>query len=264
VTVAEVRAAYDAAGASWAGGPDRVYGVLAALLLDAAPPLSGALLLDAGAGAGAVSRVAVARGARVVAVDVSVPMLRHARAARPPAVAGSVDRLPLRDNGFDVAAVAFCLNHLAEPVAALRELRRVVKPGGAVVASVFATGNEHPAKSLVDARLTALGWHRPPWYAALKDSIEPRLADPAAFAGAAIEAGLGDVTATVGTAEGGALDDPADLVAWRLGMAHAAPFVAALAPGERESLRAALVREVRDAGQPFRPRVVVLSSRRAA
>lgn len=263
LTAHDLRAAYDAVGAAWAGGPERLYGVLAELLLDAAPPLRDALLLDAGAGTGAVSRVAVARGARVVALDLSTEMLRHAAASRPPAVAGSVERVPLRDGAVDVAAAAFCLNHLPEPVRALRDLRRVVRPGGAVVASVFAAGNDHPAKALVEAALVARGWQRPGWYVALKDDVEPLLADPAAFEAAAREAGLADVTATVVTAERG-LDDPADIVEWRLGMAHAAPFVASLPPEQRADLRAALVEEVAASGQPLRPRVVVLSSRRAA
>jgi ubiquinone/menaquinone biosynthesis C-methylase UbiE len=263
VTADDVRAAYDAAGAAWAGGPERVYGVLAGLLLDVLPGLDGARLLDAGAGTGAISREARARGAWVVAVDVAEAMLRHARETRPPAVAGSVLRLPLKDGTFDVAAAAFCLNHLPDPVTALRELCRVVRPGGAVVGSVFATGNDHPAKALVEARLVAAGWRRPPWYAALKDEIEPLLAEPDAFAAVAEAAGLSHVTATVVVAEHG-LDDPADIVEWRLGMAHTAPFVAALPAETRARLRADLVADVRAVGQAFRPRVVVLSSRRAA
>lgn len=258
---ADVRAAYDAAGAAWAAGPERVYGVLAAVLLDTVE-VRGATLLDAGAGTGVVSRVARDRGARVVALDVSESMLRHDRAGRPPAVAGSVERLPLRDATFDVAASAFCLNHLPAPVHALHELRRVVRPGGTVVASVFAPGNDHPAKAIVEDRLAALGWERPEWHAALKDSIEPLLSEPEAFAAAAREAGLDGVTAHVVAAPG--IDDVAEIVGWRLGMAHTAPFVAAMAPGARVALRERLVAEVAATGQPLRPRVTLLFSRRAA
>lgn len=262
VTVHDVRAAYDAAGPAWAGGPDRVYGVLAGLLLDVAPPLRGALLLDAGAGTGAVSRAATARGARVVALDVSESMLRQARLSRPPGVVGSVDRLPLRSGVVDVAAAAFCLNHLPDPVPALRELRRVVRPGGAVVASVFAAGNDHPAKRLVEERLAALGWRRPPWYAAWKDDVEPVLASPVGFEAAARAAGLADVRVEVVTSA--VIDDPAGIVAWRLGMAQTAPFVASLPASTHAALRDELEADVRAAGQPLRPRVAVLSSRRAA
>ncbi|HEY0411115.1 MAG TPA: hypothetical protein VGE42_12705 [Candidatus Dormibacteraeota bacterium] len=71
----------------WANGPARVYARLAVALLARCPlPLRGALLLDAGAGTGAVSAgaVAVAAGARVVATDIALDMLlqrRHRRGA---------------------------------------------------------------------------------------------------------------------------------------------------------------------------------------
>ena len=89
----------------WAGGPAAVYDRLAAELLARSPvPLGGALVLDAGAGTGAVSSAARAAGARVVATDVALDMLRHHRTARPPALAADVLALPLRDGCVDVAA----------------------------------------------------------------------------------------------------------------------------------------------------------------
>lgn len=256
VSEAEVRAAYDTA--RWSAGPERIYATLAALLLDECPePLRDRRLLDVGAGTGVVSRVARSRGALPFAVDLSTAMLARAPSAR---VAASVRALPFRDAVFDAAAAAFVLNHLADPAAALRETARVVRPGGAVLASVFAAGDEHPAKDVVDRALYDLGWRRPEWYVALKDTITPMLGSPASLASVAREAGLRDVVTRVVTPP----DDVTDaetIVDWRLGLAHVAPYVAALP--DATALRERLVAEITALGQPLRPRVVVLSSRRA-
>ena len=73
---------------TWAAHASRVYGPLAAELLAAAPhPVRGRRVLDAGAGTGLVSDVLRAAGARPVAVDLSLSMLRW-RAAKTPAGRG--------------------------------------------------------------------------------------------------------------------------------------------------------------------------------
>ena len=59
-----MRAAYDAAAADWAVGPERVYTPLARALIGAAPvPVAGGLVLDLGAGTGVAGRAALAAGA---------------------------------------------------------------------------------------------------------------------------------------------------------------------------------------------------------
>jgi SAM-dependent methyltransferase len=90
--------------------------------------LTGRLVLDVGAGTGAVFHRLVAAGAHAIAVEASWPMLAHRASSRPPAVVGDITRLPMVDGAVDGAAAAFVLNHLADP-AALVELRRVVRPG---------------------------------------------------------------------------------------------------------------------------------------
>lgn len=97
---------YEGAAAAWADGAELVYGPLADALLARAPALAGRVVLDVGAGTGAVSRRHVAAGAVDLAVDASWPMLAHGASSRPPALVGDVHRLPLVDDAVEGAARA--------------------------------------------------------------------------------------------------------------------------------------------------------------
>lgn len=227
-----MRAAYDAAATAWAHGPEALYGALADAMLARAPVLG--TVLDVGAGTGVVGRAALRRSAqRVVATDVSAPMLGRGPAEAGPVVAEAT-RLPFADGAFDLAAAACVLGHLVDPGAALREMDRVA---GALVASAFASGWTHPAKAVVDDVLAREGYRPPRWYRWLKDVGEPAVAEPSRFARWAHAAGLRDATVHELVVDTG-VRDPADLVAWRLGMAHHAPFVASLPPDRRAAVRA--------------------------
>lgn len=219
--------AYDRSASAWRRGPAALYAVLADALLDRAPvAVAGGAVLDAGAGSGVAGDAARSRGAaQVVAVDLAPAMLAGAAHA----VAADLGRLPFRDGSFDLAVAAFSIGHVREPVPALAELRRVAP---ALLASAFAEGWTHPAKEVVEQVLVARG-HRPPdWYQAFKDGTERRVGDPDRLAALALAAGhQGVAVSRVEVAT--ALSDPAGMVAWRLGMAHHAPFVAGLAPAVR-------------------------------
>jgi hypothetical protein len=96
-----------------------------------------------------------------------------------------------------------------------------------LVASAFAPGLIHPAKAAVDDVLAGAGFVAPAWYLRLKRDGEPAVDDPARLAELARTAGYRDVT--VRTAEVAAgLSTPAEIAAWRLGLAHVTPFIAAL------------------------------------
>jgi SAM-dependent methyltransferase len=101
-------------------------------LLDAAGVGSGTGTLDAGCGPGPVSAAALARGARVTAVDADPGMLELAARRCPQArtVRAVLPELPFEDNEFDAAVGNFVINHTGHPPAAVRELRRVLRPGG--------------------------------------------------------------------------------------------------------------------------------------
>ena len=103
----------------------------------------GERVLDACAGTGDLS-IAIARhGASVVAADFCPQML-----AQTPGKASDLDvrcvvgdtmQLPFPDDSFDAATVAFGIRNVSDPVAGLRELARVVRPGGRVVVLEFTT-----------------------------------------------------------------------------------------------------------------------------
>lgn len=106
--------------------------------------LRGALVVDVCCGTGDLALGFEAAGARVVGVDFTPQML--ARAARkggagagPLFVQGDALRLPLADAVADVACVAFGLRNVADRGQGLRELVRVVKPGGQVLVLEFST-----------------------------------------------------------------------------------------------------------------------------
>jgi demethylmenaquinone methyltransferase/2-methoxy-6-polyprenyl-1,4-benzoquinol methylase len=97
----------------------------------------GMAVLDIGTGTGAVARSAVrllGDSGRVVGVDPSSAML--ARAGRPPRVTllrAVAEALPFRDDAFDFLSFGYSLRYLDDVRPALREGRRVLRPGGVVL-----------------------------------------------------------------------------------------------------------------------------------
>lgn len=243
----------------WDAHAARVYGPIAAELVGAAPhPLRGRVVLDAGAGTGLAGRALVAAGARVVAVDLSLDMLRWQRASRPPAAVGDMNRLPLRDDAVDDVVAAFVLNHLSDPMPALRELARVTRPGGAVLATVYATDtSNNTVRDLIDAVAVDHGFRWPPWYLEIKQVAAPRLGTAAAMAEAARAAGLAGVDAVEHAVDVG-LDRAEELVDYRLGQAHCRVWLDGLSDAARSRVRADALRAVAPVMQPYRPRVVRL------
>jgi SAM-dependent methyltransferase len=118
---------YDAARPAY---PDGLY--------DALPPLAGARVVEVGAGTGISTRGLLARGAAVVAFDLAPRMLERLRANGSPgpgvlrgvAVADG-HRLPLNDASADLVTYAQAY-HWMRPGDAVREARRVLRPGGAL------------------------------------------------------------------------------------------------------------------------------------
>jgi ubiquinone/menaquinone biosynthesis C-methylase UbiE len=92
--------------------------------------------LEIGAGIGANFSY-YPKGADIVAIDVSLPMLRRAqgktRLARTPLVACDAQALPFADATFDWMAETLVFCEVPDPVAGLREIRRVLKPDGVLV-----------------------------------------------------------------------------------------------------------------------------------
>jgi demethylmenaquinone methyltransferase/2-methoxy-6-polyprenyl-1,4-benzoquinol methylase len=109
---------------------------------------NGQLVLDLAAGTGTSSRAFTVAGARCVACDFSLGMLRVG--ARRPAlalrfVAGDALALPFADGAFDAVTISFGLRNVADTGQALTELLRVTRPGGKLVVCEF---SHLPAKRL--------------------------------------------------------------------------------------------------------------------
>lgn len=90
-------------------------------------------ILDLATGSGDLAEVVqkACPQARVLGADFSVPMMREAQRRRLEAlVAADGMNLPFQDGAFDVLTVAFGLRNMASWPDALKEMRRVLKPGG--------------------------------------------------------------------------------------------------------------------------------------
>jgi demethylmenaquinone methyltransferase / 2-methoxy-6-polyprenyl-1,4-benzoquinol methylase len=118
-------------------GQDRYWRRVVARAVGARP---GELILDLAAGTGTSSRTFTGAGARCVACDFSLGMLKVG--ARDPApavrfVAGDALDLPFADAAFDAVTISFGLRNVAGPDAALAQLLRVTRPGGRLVVCEF-------------------------------------------------------------------------------------------------------------------------------
>jgi SAM-dependent methyltransferase len=94
------------------------------------PP--GTVALDLGCGPGLATRWLreAVRGGYVVGVDLSLPHLQSASAHHMPLVQADGGRPCFRDGTFDFVWMCNTINHLRDPVEALRELRRLLRPNG--------------------------------------------------------------------------------------------------------------------------------------
>lgn len=87
---------------------------------------------DLGCGTGNISELLAPRCEKVCAVDLSEPMLAAARkrlkgVANVQFLAGALEKLPLETGSVDAAICALVLHHVKEPLAALREMRRILR-----------------------------------------------------------------------------------------------------------------------------------------
>jgi 2-polyprenyl-6-hydroxyphenyl methylase/3-demethylubiquinone-9 3-methyltransferase len=99
--------------------------------------LAGRLFLDAGCGTGHFSRRAAKRGAEVVSLDVGPALLaKVAGKCSSHPVIGDVLSLAFADRSFDFVLSTEVIEHTVDPEAAVRELVRVLKPGGTLVLTV--------------------------------------------------------------------------------------------------------------------------------
>jgi SAM-dependent methyltransferase len=114
---------------------------LAPQLADFAGVCAGQRVLDVGCGPGALTSELVRRvgGEAVTAVDPSASFVATAKARHPTVEVhrASAERLPFGDSVFDAALAQLVVHFMADPVAGLREMARVTRPGGVVAACVW-------------------------------------------------------------------------------------------------------------------------------
>ena len=124
--------------------------------------------LDAGCGVGSHTLMlaeAVGTSGRVTGLDASAEFLAHAQGLAEQSThseqvsfrQGNVTELPFDDNAFDWAWSVDCVGHptVGEPLTTLRELARVVRPGGQVAILGYSSQMLLPGHPLLEARLNA-------------------------------------------------------------------------------------------------------------
>ena len=138
-----VQDGYDLWAESYDETPNPVVAMDARHTIGLLDPKPGERILDAGCGTGRNLARLDGAGARAVGVDISTGMLRVARRAVPgaPALCADIQRaLPFPAESFDAVLCALIGEHLADLDGTFREARRVLRPGGRYLFTVY-----HPA-----------------------------------------------------------------------------------------------------------------------
>jgi ubiquinone/menaquinone biosynthesis C-methylase UbiE len=207
-------------------------------LLARAGPLSGASVLDVAAGPGTVARLAatqVGQSGRVVACDISAAMLALIAADAGQTiecVECSAEDLPMADASFQLVLCQQGLQFFPDRLAAAREMRRVLRPGGAALLAVWARERPLGLFGPVSDTMRECGLAEP--YPRAFDASSYTL-DADSLSRLFDEAGFADVTLSTIELES-VWADPDDA----LGTIYGTPFgplVAGLAPVERERVR---------------------------
>ena len=145
---------YDQVGAVMSFGQDPRW---RRALVDAIDPRPGMRILDVATGTGMVAFALAARGAEVVGLDQSEAMLGAARARleRTPALAprltfrvGEAESMPFSDGEFDALSFTYLLRYVDDRAATMRELVRVVRPGGRIAMVEFGVPGDPVLRAL--------------------------------------------------------------------------------------------------------------------
>jgi demethylmenaquinone methyltransferase/2-methoxy-6-polyprenyl-1,4-benzoquinol methylase len=153
----------------------------------AVQPERGQQILDLAAGTGTSTQPLAAAGADAIACDFSAGMIEVGRARYPELtfVQGDATALPFQDGQFDSVTISFGLRNVHDPLLALGEMRRVTKPGGALVVCEFSHPTWRPFRTLyLEYLMKALPWvatkvsSDPEAYVYLAESIRAWPAQP--------------------------------------------------------------------------------------
>lgn len=199
---------YDRMGALLSFGQDPLW---RRELVRAIDPRPGQRILDVATGTGMVAAALVRRSAgQVVAIDQSEAMLETARtrlerqphlATQITFVSGEAEHLPFADAEFDALSFTYLLRYVDDREATMRELTRVVKPGGRIAMVEFGVPQAAALRALwrVQTRIVLPLIGRlvsPAWYEVgrfLGPSIEQLQADEPDLVALWRSAGIGDL-----------------------------------------------------------------------
>lgn len=234
-----------------ASGYDRLIGrylpTLAPALADKATVGPGMRVLDVGCGPGGLTQELVSRvgAASVAAIDPSAPFVQACRLRNPGADVreGFAESLPFDDSSFDAALSSLVVGFMTDPVAGIREMARVTKPGGPVVACVWDR-----------QRMTALQI-----FGQTMVRLDPALSDDIKLTGDAegelaalfIAAGLADVDEDALMAHGAYADFDDWWEPFTLGIGPHGAYCQSLDQERRKALRLACREQFQAPDQPF-------------
>jgi SAM-dependent methyltransferase len=153
------RVAWGRTAPTYVDGFEAMTAAAADATLDAAGVGLGTHVLDVGTGPGTLIGPALARGATTVAIDLTDEMISVVRQRFPGVDArlGTASDLPFEAESFDAVTFGFCLHHMAEPVRALAEAHRVLRPGGRIAFTVWGELERCEALGIALAALADVG-----------------------------------------------------------------------------------------------------------
>jgi SAM-dependent methyltransferase len=252
MTEAEGAATFRAAADMYERFVGRYAPALSRALIEAVGIGPGNRLLDVGCGPGGLAQAlaAVVGAENVSAVDPSEPFVAICRAQLPGADVrvAAAEELPFEDDSFDGAFAQLVVNFMSDAKRGVGEMKRVVKPGGAVAAC---TWDYADAMTMLRAFWDSARDVAPDEAARADEGATMRYSTLEELTGLWRAVGLDDVT-------GGELwviaqyEDFDDLWApFPSGIGPAGAFCAALAPERQEALRTAFARRLGDPTGPF-------------
>ena len=136
---------------TWARCAENYVDTFAGITGEAIPELikmgsigAGTHVLEIGSGPGHVAYTLSKTGANVRGIDFSINMVEVAKRRYPeiPFEQADAEQLPFDQSSFDVVVASFVVHHLARPQTVLKEVRRVLKPGGKFVFAVWGAAEE--------------------------------------------------------------------------------------------------------------------------
>jgi ubiquinone/menaquinone biosynthesis C-methylase UbiE len=153
-----VRQQFGRVAANYATSAVHVSGPELAAMLEAWPLRGDETLLDAGTGTGHTALAFAPLVGRVVAVDLTEPMLEQGRRLAEERGLANVDfrqadveHLPFPDASFDLVVSRFSLHHTPHPAIVARELARVLKPGGGLLLLDVVSPNDPATDTFLNA-----------------------------------------------------------------------------------------------------------------